>query len=222
VTDELRLRAAYGELLAARAPESRAPESRADCAPPEALLALAERAGSEEERLATLDHVMGCLACRRELDLLRASLAASVETSAGAAPVTPLEARRAWRGFPLRPLVIAAGIVVVVGVGVITRREADVSPTLRGGANELALAPPHRRTDGGVVLRWRRIAEVPRYRVEVFAPSGVTVAEGIVADTTFAVPSGALAGQPDTLRWMVTALRPDGGELRSTMGRIAP
>ena len=58
MTDEERLRVAYGELLAARAPAG-----RDGCPPPEALLRLVEREGPEDARLATLDHVLGCTKC---------------------------------------------------------------------------------------------------------------------------------------------------------------
>ena len=57
------LRLAYGASLAwsARDTSRSHPE-------PEALLALAERSGSEATRLEVLDHVMTCDACRRDLD----------------------------------------------------------------------------------------------------------------------------------------------------------
>jgi len=67
-----RLRLAYGSLL-----EGRTDGSRRSHPEPEALVALAERSGSEAVRLEVLDHVMTCDACRRELDLVRASLSAA-------------------------------------------------------------------------------------------------------------------------------------------------
>lgn len=56
----------------ARAVQRRSDPGRADCPGPDALLALVEHQGTEVERLATLDHVMGCVACARDFELLRA------------------------------------------------------------------------------------------------------------------------------------------------------
>jgi hypothetical protein len=218
VSDDRRLVDAYEELLAARAPSS-----RDACPPPEALLALVERQGDEDARLATLDHTMSCASCRRDLDLLRAATAAAGEKAPDASGVIPLPiGRRAGRRAAWAPLAAAAGIVLVVGVGVLSRGSREAPSTLRGGAAAVLLAPPERVAGGAVMLRWHRVADAPRYRVEVFAPSGATVAEAIVVDTTFTLPAAAFAGRPDSLRWTVTALRPDGGELRSTMGRLVP
>jgi hypothetical protein len=216
MTDERRLRDAYEELLAARAPSG-----RNSCPAPEALLALAERDGPEDVRLGTLDHVMSCESCRRELDLLRAALAASLQASSDVPSVTPLSSASGGRRNAWRPLAAAAGIVVVVGVGIIARGGSTPS-TLRGGDAVVTLNAPERAADGGMVLRWQRVPDAVRYHVEVFAPSGVTIADTIVVDTAVALPPAALVARPDTLRWTVTARRSDGGEVRSTMGRISP
>src|SRR5689334_7232484 len=134
MTDEERLRVAYGELLAARAPAG-----RDGCPPPEALLRLVERQGPEDARLATLDHVLGCTWCRSELDLLRASVSAA-STVGG----EPARASHGVRGVPFRALALAAGIVVVIGVGVIARDREDQSRVLRGDAASVELARPER------------------------------------------------------------------------------
>ena len=218
MNDDRLLREAYAELTAARRPKD-----RAACPSPESLLALAEREGDEEARLATLDHVMVCEPCRSELDLLRAAGDASTQAAAGSASDDRSgRSRRGARLWPARPLAIAAGIVVVIGVGVISRRAGDEPARLRGGDTALPLLAPERAADGGVLLRWRSVSDAPRYRVEVYTPSGTTVAEAVVTDTAFVVGPAALAGRPDTLSWMVTALRSDGGEVRSARGRITP
>jgi hypothetical protein len=46
---------------------------REACPEVERLLALVERSGSEEARLALLDHVMACPHCHAEFELLRAT-----------------------------------------------------------------------------------------------------------------------------------------------------
>jgi hypothetical protein len=50
---------------------------REGCPDVERLLALVERSGSEEARLALLDHVMACPHCHAEFELLRATHRAS-------------------------------------------------------------------------------------------------------------------------------------------------
>lgn len=217
MTDDGALQQAYEELLTARAPAD-----RARCPSPEALLALVERQASEDARLTTLDHVMSCAACRRELDLLRVAVAAANAAGSSGADST----RSVQRGIPripLRPLALAAGIVVVIGVGVVSReRYAPGTSVLRSGASTGALLVPVRQPDGGVLLRWRAVDDAPRYRVEVFTSSGASVVELVVVDTSLVVSSMTFRGRTDTLRWTVTALRTDGGELRSPMGRISP
>jgi hypothetical protein len=220
MTDDRMLRDAYAELIAVRAPAS-----CEGCPPPEALLALVEREADEDTRLATLDHAMGCAHCRGELDLLRAATDASTQVGGGASTFGLADgSHRRARRWPVRPLAIAAGIVVVIGVGVISRNSGDGPSQLRGGEAPLPLPllGPERSSDGGVLLRWRSVADAPRYRVEVYGSSGATVAEGVVSDTTFTVSATMLSGRPDTLSWMVTALRSDGGEVRSQLGRITP
>jgi hypothetical protein len=65
--DDKQLRDLYDRIL-----EARAAGGRASCASPERMLAVVRRAGSEEDRLSTLDHVMSCGDCAREFELVRA------------------------------------------------------------------------------------------------------------------------------------------------------
>ena len=213
MTDDARLRSAYQELLAARAPAD-----RAGCPAPEALLALAERTGDEDTRLATLDHVLGCTWCRSELDLLRASADAASTVVRESARVS-----RGVRGIPMRTLAMAAGIVVVIGVGVIAReRGVDERGVLRGTAPSVVLATPERRPDGAVLLRWSSLNDAARYRIELFTATGATVGDSVVRDTTYVVSPAVMNGATGPLSWMVTAIRSDGAERSSPMGQIAP
>jgi hypothetical protein len=69
-----RLRQSYDMMLAIRA---EAALGREGCPDVERFLALVERSGSEEARLALLDHVMACPHCHAEFELLRATHRAS-------------------------------------------------------------------------------------------------------------------------------------------------
>ena len=117
-------------------------------------------------RLATLDHVLGCTWCRSELDLLRASADAASTVVRETAGVS-----RGVRGIPVRTLAMAAGIVVVIGVGLIAREREGIGNergVLRGNAPSVVLATPERRADGAVLLRWSSLSDATRYRIELF------------------------------------------------------
>lgn len=221
------LRAAYDELLNARAPRD-----RAGCPSAEALLALVERPGSDEERLATLDHVMGCDACHGDVALLRTAADAAREAAPGASPALSVgrgggAAAAVRRPFRVRSwtTAVAAGLVIAVGLGVISRRterpDTPVQgPVLRGGEPTITLLPTERTTDLTTVLRWRAVPGATRYRVEVFGPTGLTLTTAEVRDTVFVLRDPIDGDSP--FRWMVTALRANGEELRSPAAPLAP
>ncbi|HTS88084.1 MAG TPA: hypothetical protein VMG41_06285 [Gemmatimonadales bacterium] len=71
---ERRLRQSYDMMLALRA---EAALGREGCPEVDRLLALIERSGQEEARLALLDHVMACPHCHAEFEFLRAAHRAS-------------------------------------------------------------------------------------------------------------------------------------------------
>lgn len=215
MTDDAALRDAYRELLAAREPHD-----RSTCPSPDALLAVVERSGGEATRLATLDHVMSCAACRRDFDLLRTAAASAREAEAGDGTPTLRVLRGRGGGarhFPMRQLAVAAGLVMAVGVGVLTMRPGMRQPLLRGDEHTVVLLAPEQRPDGSALLRWRTLPGAAAYRVEVFAPDGRTVAADTVNDSTFVLPAAETSPE---LRWMVTALHGDGHEVRSRAERV--
>ena len=102
LVNEERLREIYAGAMASRGAKGR---RTAACPLPEAVLALVRREGSEDSRLATLDHVMSCPQCRSEFDLLRsielagaASGAARPARAGGAGEFRPRwRPPRSWR-----------------------------------------------------------------------------------------------------------------------------
>jgi hypothetical protein len=218
MTDDAALRDAYRELMAARAPSD-----RSGCPAPEALLEVVERQGDEATRLATLDHVMRCAACRNDFNLLR-SAAVSALQAGEEPPVLHIVRGGAGRPrrLPWRSLAVAAGLVVAVGVGTLTWHQGTRQPLLRGDEHTVVLLAPESRADGSALLRWQRVPGAAAYRVEVFTPSGRTVVADTVSDSTFVVPGAASAGLAEPLRWMVTALHSDGHEVRSRAERVTP
>ena len=219
MTDDAVLRDAYRELLAARVPSD-----RSACPAPDALLAVIEKQGDDTSRLATLDHVMRCDACRGDFDLLRTAAASAREAEAGDAPTLHVVRGGGGRArrLPLRPLAVAAGLVVAVGVGLLSWPPATRKPLLRGEEHTVVLLAPEPRADGSALLRWRTVSGAAAYRVEVFTPTGRTVVADTVRDSTFVLPATTASDSREALRWMVTALHGDGHEVQSRAERVRP
>jgi hypothetical protein len=189
------------ELQRAYARTIRSPSDRTGCPEPEAIADLAARRGTEEARLATLDHVMTCAACRRDLDLL------IVADRAGARYARP----RVW-------IATAAAAVLVLGVGalgarmLIRERSPDVE---RGGATALAVSPERgAAVTRPVALRWHAVTAGAEYRVELLAPDGNPLWSAVTSDSLALVPDSIVARGGD-YGWWVTARRADGTTLRS-------
>jgi hypothetical protein len=194
VNDE-QMWAIYGGLMTARA--RRAPSA---CPAPEAILALVRREGSEETRLATLDHVMSCAACRSEFDLLR-----SIELAGAGAGAVARPGRR-W----LAPAALAASVLLAVVIGRYALPGGGEHDVVRSGEKErlTLLAPPTRVTTGAPLLfAWHPIPGASRYRIEVMDTAGDVVLEAETADTA-AVLQGAADLEPGNYQWWVGATAP--------------
>ncbi len=189
------LQRAYGRTI-------RVPLDRAACPTPEALGDLAARRGSEAGRLAVLDHVMQCAACRRDLDLLL------VADRAGTRSVV---ARR-W-------VAAAAAAILVIGVGgvgarvLLRERAAEVE---RGGTVALRPVSPGGGTaaTAPVLLTWHAAPGARRYRVEVLAADGAPLWSATTADTSVTVPDSVVA-RGGTFGWWVTGRLRDGATVSS-------
>ena len=203
-SNDERLRLAYKAALEARAPSGSHPE-------PEALLAVAERSGSEAVRLEVLDHVMSCGTCRHELDLVRASL-----TAAG------MPRQRTWFRSPsVGMMAIAATLLLAAGVRLfMTSTDVESGPVLRGVA-AVSTYPARWLPTGDAGLAWRPVADAANYRVEVIDEAGAAVVDSTVRDTSFVVSESALRGRR-ALSWSVTATLGDGSTLPSQPVRLVP
>jgi hypothetical protein len=117
------LRDIYTRSLTSRA------QSRAGCPSPEALEALVAQTGSEESRLATLDHVMSCVPCKEEFELLRAIHAADRVNAGAARP------RRS-----VAPWLAAAVVVIAAGALTLTQlQRSGTNPTRGASSSDIAL-----------------------------------------------------------------------------------
>lgn len=221
MTADTSLRRAYERLVTAPRPEA-----RAACPGGEALLAVVERDGLEAARLASMEHVMQCAGCRRDFELLRAAIAAATEAGAGQAGGATVRPITSARRFPMRGVAAAAGIMFVIGVGAIVRGRGDGAegtgtPRLRSsGRQQLTLVDPVMSADGSVVLRWRSVPNTVQYRVDVFDAAGRTLTMATVSDTTFTLGASSMGG--DSLRYVITAVQADAGEVTSVPAPVRP
>ncbi len=204
LTDE-RLRLAYAE-----AQRSGSPGTRASCPAPEALLALVERTGSEADRLFTLDHVMSCDRCRRELDLVRAGAVAA-----------GMPKPRVWFRSPSIGLVaMAALLLLVAGVRLyMVAGDAESGPVLRGGGG-MVTHPVTLTASGDVRLAWAPVTGATSYRLEVLT-GGQAVLDTTLRDTSFVVADSLARGRPDVV-WSVSSMLDDGTTVSSSPARLNP
>ena len=218
---DARLRELYEQALAARGAGV-----RAHCVTPDAMLALVRREGAEDERLATLDHVMACRECARELELLRAIEQAGAASGAaavapereGAATVVPLRgrARPAWQRFV--PLALAASLLLAIGIGVLDRGPRAEDVTRGDAAAVTLLAPgPDVRSGPPVTFVWRPVPHALRYTLEVLDDDGNVVFTTATPDTTVTITDASRLAPGAEYRWWVRAVDPEAAQRASPM-----
>ncbi|HET9725404.1 MAG TPA: hypothetical protein VFP28_00720 [Gemmatimonadales bacterium] len=181
-------------------------------ASPDAILAVVTREGSEEERLATLEHVMACAACHREYQWLTAVNEAGAEADGSAgAPA----GRAWWRGAPMA---MAASLLVAIGAAVVLsgvlRTGADRE---RGASRDIALVGPADRVSGGgpITFAWHAVPGVSRYVLEVQRADGSVAFADTTADTSATLADASRLRPDSTYRWWVREVT-DGSEPRSS------
>jgi hypothetical protein len=197
---DARLRDLYREVL-----EARDARPGGACPEPDALQALVEREGTEEERLAMIDHVASCRSCSREFELLRALRAVA---PAGRRP----RVASPW-------LVAASAIVAVAAATMAIRSMSTPTNVMRGpsaGGVILLSQPAHS------VLQWHAVPRAVSYVVEVLDAQDTVLAADTTADTSFALPARLRARPGTNKQWWVRARLSDGAELRSPITPVAP
>ena len=209
VSESARLQQLYAGRVAARA----AGES-AGCATPESILALVRREGSEEQRLATLEHVMSCAACHRDFEWLKAVDESGVEASAGTRGV----AQRAW--WRSAPLALAASVLVAVGTGIVLSGVLQPGADRERGAGRdiVLLSAGAQAGDGPIAFVWRALPETSGYVLEVQRQDGSVVLADTTRDTVAVVERARLA--PGAVyRWWVREVTDGGAEPGSSVFR---
>jgi len=194
-----------------RALDARRVRDREHCVSPEAMLALLRREGTEEQRLETLDHVMGCGACRPELELLRSIEQAGAGTTERATPVLPRIPRR----FAVS-LALAASLLLVVTVG--QRLRSPGGPDVERGSTEAVtlLEPPSEIAAGtSPTFVWKPVPGAQSYELEVLDEKGSVIWSAKTGETsvTMSDPSPLTPGK--SFRWWVRATSASGNQRAS-------
>jgi hypothetical protein len=204
LTDTVRLRQLYSRRVAERAPG----EAGAHVAP-EAILAVVRTEGTEEERLATLEHVMSCAECHRDYEWLSAVDQAGLEAQSES------EVRRP-RWFRPAPLAAAASLLLVAGT-VLVLQERRVGEVVRGGDNDIALAAPpaNAQAGGSITFAWHPLKDASRYVLEVQRADRSVAFSDTTSDTTFTLAEPARMLPEGEYRWWVRETT-DGAEPRSS------
>jgi hypothetical protein len=198
---DAQLRAAYATLLI-----DRDPVDRANCPDPDAIVAIVERRAGESARLETLDHVMACAKCRRDLDLVRTASAAAQASGS----------HRSVTRFPTNQLLaLAATIIVVVGLGIYFRASTRSDAPVMRGNTELALHAASRGANGAIVS-WHAAAGARRYELSIIDGSGRQLLNRSLLDTSLVVADSLLRDLRGVVV-SVSAIREDG----TTVGPVS-
>lgn len=178
----------------------------------ERIVSLIRREGSEEERLATLEHVMACADCHRDYEWLKAVDRAALEAGGGEATSRPV-----WRRVPLA---LAATVLVAVGAGLLVTRLRPTGETVRGHGGEISLVAPGDTAAGLGVLTfiWRPLPEARGYVLEVQRQDGSVAFADSTSDTLLAIADPEAMLPPADYRWWVRE-QTDGAEPRSSAFR---
>ena len=205
VTDEA-LREAYQRALDARRVSGREP-----CVAPEAMLSLLRREGSEEGRLETLDHVMGCGACRSEFELLRSIEVAGAEAADRPRPAILLIPRR----FAV-PLALAASLILVLTVGQSLRSPSDVE---RGSTDGVTLLGPPPEIPPGTspTFAWKPVRGAQTYELEMLDEKGAVVFGAKTSETSVTMSDPLLIAPGKSYRWWVRAMTASGDQRGSAV-----
>ncbi len=204
LTDTDRLRRLYQRSVAGREEPGNA------CVSPEAIAALIRREGSEEERLAALEHVMSCAACHREYEWLYAVDQAADEAGGFA------ERRQVW--WRRAPLALAASLVAAIGAGLLVQnRLRSGSETVRGEEGDIALVAPAATAQaaGSLTFVWRPVPDASGYVVEVQRQDGSIAFSDTTADTTLTLDQPTRVLNEAEHRWWVREVT-EGSEPRSS------
>jgi len=186
---------------------------RNGCVDEQELLALVQQSGSEKSRLAVLDHVMTCGACRREFELLRAINLSGPTPSTHRREAPLLKRTQVW--LPLAATILI-GFAATLYLG--TSRSA---PTVTRGANDslTAIEPIGEVATGPVTFIWHSVEGAIAFDLEVTRQDGSIVSSATTRDTALVVDAAWLE-RPGIYSWWVTARFLDGTSRRSDVEEL--
>lgn len=209
------LRKAYRDAV-----EQQKPASRDACPTADELAELAARETVDEgtSHIARLEHVMSCVRCRPEYELLRATNVVSRENSTIAHETRYV----APSPFPFRKVGIAAALVLSAGIGGSIWQQYQSRQVRTTEASDVVLISPKSATTGGLSFTWRRVDGAASYHIEVLDTTGAVVVQETTSDTTLSLiaSDSAKVSSLNAFDWIVTARRIDGNERSSPLTRV--
>jgi hypothetical protein len=157
------------------------------CPSPEALQRVAERVGTEAERLAVLDHIGECAACQEELEFFRV---------AGGEPP-------GRRRFVLVGL--AAAAVILLAATLLWRQRASPADELRGSGDHLELVAPRGVlvSRSSPVFTWRALPGASGYAFELLDNRDSPIYQTMLGDTTLLLPDSVVLVADSGYSWRV-------------------
>ena len=187
----------------ARIMRQRDATGRADAVSVEAMQAVLERTGPEEDRVRTLDTIMQDQHTRADFEILRAAY----ET-----------APRRASAFPI-PYAIAAALILVVGVQSWLQVRSTPPEAVRGASQTVSVESPGATVAAGAQPRfiWHRVSDVHAYSLQLTDTDGNLVYSSVTPDTIAALPDSVRLAPERDYRWWVEADRATGGPIRSAV-----
>lgn len=196
-----RLRALYALVLARPARALRAmPVSI------ERILALVERRGGIEARLATLDDMMRDRNHMIELDVLRAAFGVR---------------RRTWWLSPAG-YAVAAGLLVAIGLSPLVVARVRHEDMMRGAPAPVVqlLTPTEHVADARITFSWIAVGGARDYEIEILDADGLSMFVSTVNGTSVKLPSTVRLLPGAEYRWWVVARRSDGSRIGAVPRRL--
>ncbi len=184
----------------------------------EARCAVVEQLLASQEGVRILAHVVAARTSTAGMDAGAASNRATARTTPVSLVGAPA-ARRSWVTSTVKPILLAASLMLVCGSSwyVFTLPSGRDEVRSLGSSVELqsvvqlASAAP-------ITLTWKSLQSTSRYRVEVLDANDDPVFAAETNDTSAVVPRASL--RPGPYRWWVRSRATDGTEIRSRVEKL--
>ena len=189
----------------ARIMRERDAAGRTNAVPIEAMQALLEKRGSDEERVRTLDAIMRDQDARADFEILRSAYEAA----------PPARASSMSSSYAL-----AAALVLMIGAGFWFRSRSPQPDTARGSSTpEVMVVSPGESIASSAPVRfvWRARPDAKLYSLQVVDTDGGVAYTALTPDTVAILPDSVRLVAGKEYRWWVEANRSVGATVKSAV-----